>query len=135
MQNFVYALIQILHNFGAVAIVGIPAVALFLMRDDMAGRHRLAIFAISAWAIQAISGALFGLSTFYFEHHLPDIHGIAVDALIIKMICAVSGIILAVMYVRRDAQLHKASAIFVWCTLLALGVVALCSAAFLRWFS
>lgn len=135
MQNFIYALIQILHNFGAVAIVGIAAASLWLAGGNTVLLHRLAIFTALAWLIQAMSGAFFGLSTFYFEHHLPDIHGIAVDALIVKMLCAASGIILAVMYIKRDAQLSVASATSIWRILLALGVVALCSAAFLRWFS
>ncbi len=51
-----------------------------------------------AWAVQAASGALFGITTYYFERNLPDIHGIAVDALLVKIICDVAGFILAVVY-------------------------------------
>ncbi len=135
MQNFVYALIQVIHNFGAATVVGTAASALWLVRGDVAVQHRLALLAAAAWAIQAASGALFGITTFYFEGHLPDIHGIAVDALLIKISCAVAGFILAVIYAKSDSGWAKDKQLLIWRALLTLGVVALGSAAFLRWFS
>jgi len=66
VQNFVYALIQVIHNFGAATVVGTAASALWLVRGDVAVQHRLALLAAAAWAIQAASGALFGITTFYF---------------------------------------------------------------------
>ena len=119
MQNLLYALAQVIHNFGAATVVGSAASALWLVRGNAVSRHRLAILAAVAWAAQAASGALFGATTYYFENHLPDIHGVAIDALLIKIVCAVAGFILAL----------------VWRAMLAAGVVALASAAFLRWFS
>jgi hypothetical protein len=135
VQNFVYALIQVIHNFGAATVVGTAASALWLVRGDVAVQHRLALLAAAAWAIQAASGALFGITTFYFEGHLPDIHGIAVDALLIKISCAVAGFILAVIYAKSDSGWAKDKQLLIWRALLTLGVVALGSAAFLRWFS
>ena len=112
MQNLIYALIQVIHNFGAVTVVGTAASALWLVRGNAAVQNRLALLAAVAWAIQFASGLLFGITTYYFDHHLPDIHGIAVDALLVKVSCAIAGFVLAVAYVRlsglrsRDACAH-----------------------------
>ena len=135
MQNLIYALIQVLHNLGAATVVATSASALWLVRGNAAVQHRLALLLAVAWAIQAASGALFGMTTFLFENHLPDIHGIAVDALIIKVICAISGFVLAVFYARLNPRLSGNSRLLVWRVSFVLGVVALGSAAFLRWFS
>jgi hypothetical protein len=88
-----------------------------------------------AWAIQMASGVLFGITTYYFEHHLPDIHGTAVDALLVKITCAVAGFVLAVSYCKIGSGWVKSTQDFAWRGLLSLGVIALASAAFLRWFS
>jgi hypothetical protein len=135
VQNLIYALIQVIHNFGAATIVGTAASALWLVRGDAAAQHRLAYLAAAAWAVQAASGALFGITTYYFEHHLPDIHGIAVDALLIKIFCALAGFILAVAYVISSSGWANDRQLLAWRVSFALGVVALGSAAFLRWFS
>jgi hypothetical protein len=135
VQTFIYALIQGIHNLGAVTVVGVAASALWMARDAGAAQHRLALLSAVAWAVQAATGVLFGISTFYFEGHLPDIHGIAVDALIIKIFCASSGFVLAVAYLKWDLVWNATRRILAWRVLLMLGVVALGSAAFLRWFS
>lgn len=135
MQNFIYALIQVIHNFGAVTVVGTSASALWLVRGNEAVRHRLALILAMAWAVQATSGLLFGITTFYFEGHLPDIHGIAVDALMIKIVSAVAGFILAVTCVKLLSGWSPNKQLLAWRLSFAIGVVALGSAAFLRWFS
>ena len=135
MQNFIYALIQVIHNFGAVTVVATGAAALWLGFGNTAVRHRLIVFLALAWGIQVASGMLFGITTFLFEGHLPDIHGIAVDALLIKIFCALAGFILAVSYVKLHSGWAAEKQLLVWRTSFALGVVALSSAAFLRWFS
>lgn len=135
MQNFIYALIQVIHNFGAVTVVGTAASALWLVRGNAVVQHRLALLAAAVWAVQAASGALFGISTFYFEGHLPDIGGIAVDALLVKIFCVIAGFILAVAYVRLNSGWAQDKQLLAWRVMLAIGVVALGSAAFLRWFS
>jgi hypothetical protein len=135
VQNLIYALNQVIHNFGAATVIGTAASALWLVRGDAAARRRLAIFAAAAWAIQAASGALFGITTYYFEGHLPDIHGIAVNALLIKIFCAVAGFVLAVVYIRSSSAWAMDRQLLAWRALLATGAIALGSAAFLRWFS
>ncbi len=124
MQNLTYALIQIIHNLGAATIVGLSATALWQPQRRFAG------WVAAIWALQGVSGLMFGITTFFYEGHLPDIHGIAVDALIIKITCVILGFVLSLLlYAKKrwDAQL--------WRILFALGVVALAAAAFLRWFS
>jgi hypothetical protein len=135
VQNLIYALIQVIHNFGAVTVVGTAASALWLVRGNAAVQHRLALLLAMAWAVQAASGSLFGITTFYFEGHLPDIHGIAVDALLVKIICALVGFIAAVTYVKLHSGWAPNKQLLVWRLSFAIGVVALGSAAFLRWFS
>lgn len=135
MQNLIYALIQVIHNFGAITVVGTAASALWLVRGNAAVQHRLALLLAMAWAVQAASGSLFGITTFYFEGHLPDIHGIAVDALLVKIICALVGFIVAVTYVKLHSGWAPNKQLLVWRLSFAIGVVALGSAAFLRWFS
>jgi len=135
MQNLIYALIQVIHNFGAVTVVGTAASALWLVRGNAAVQNRLALLAAVAWAIQFASGLLFGITTYYFDHHLPDIHGIAVDALLVKVSCAIAGFVLAVAYVRLNSGWTLTRQLLAWRILLVLGVIALPSAAFLRWLS
>ena len=134
-QNLTYALIQVIHNFGAVTVVGTAASALWLVRGNAAVQHRLALLTAMVWAVQAATGALFGASTFYYEGHLPDIHGIAVDALLIKIGCASTGFVLAVAYVKWNSEWAVTKQLLAWRASLTLGAIALSSAAFLRWFS
>ena len=135
MQNFIYALIQVVHNFGAVTVVATGATALWLVFGNTAVKHRLILLLAWAWGIQVASGMLFGITTFLFEGHLPDIHGIAVAALFIKIFCALGGFVLALSYVQLHSGWTAAKQLLVWRASFTLGVVALSSAAFLRWFS
>jgi hypothetical protein len=108
---------------------------MWLVRSDAAVQRRLALLAAAAWAVQAASGSLFGITTYYFEGHLPDIHGVAVDALLVKIFCAIAGFVLAVTYAKLHTVWTGDRKLLVWRSLLALGLVALGSAAFLRWYS
>lgn len=135
MQNLVYALIQVVHNFGSATVVGAAATSLWLVRGDAAVQHRLAVLMGVVWAVQVASGAGFGIATFSFEGHLPDIHGVAVLALLVKITCAFCGFVLAVAYAKYAAEWSIKKRLFVWRASFALGAVALSSAAFLRWFS
>lgn len=132
LQNLIYALIQIAHNFGAAAVVGFSVAGLWLRERPIA--RRLVLLVAVAWALQAITGALFGATSYHFYGHFPDIHGIAVDALFVKAGCAVAGFLLAgVAYCWWGcAQRH---ALTVWLMLCLLAATALSAAAFLRWFS
>jgi hypothetical protein len=132
VQNLAYALIQVVHNFGAAAVVGLSVSGLWLRERPIA--RRLVLLLAVAWAVQAVTGALFGATSYHFYGHFPDIHGIAVDALFIKVGCAVAGFLLAGFACLwwECAQRH---AFPIWLMLCLLASVALSSAAFLRWFS
>ncbi len=125
MQNLIYALIQVAHNFGATAIVGLAAYSAWGVSGRPQRRRSLLLAAL--WALQALSGALFGAVTYLYDHQLPDIHGVAVDALVIKMGCAVLGFFLALHAAKTGHPL--------WGLSFLLGLTALSAAGFLRWFS
>lgn len=127
LQNLAYALDQSLHNLGAVMVTGGSFLALF----DEIRRKELAWLVLSGWTIQGVTGALFGILSYAFYHHLPDIAGIAVGALVIKMVCAAIGFLLAAVFLKKAAT---ASIVF-WRIEAFLAFLALTSAAFLRWFS
>jgi hypothetical protein len=134
-ENLAYALTQVLHNFGAVAVVGGPAFALWLPALPPARERALAWLVALGWAVQIASGTGFGAVSYYYYGQLPDIHGIAVVALTIKIACAAAGITLATMRLLREERWNEARRKFTWRALAALGATALFAAAFLRWFS
>jgi hypothetical protein len=135
VQNLVYAFIQVVHNFGAVTVVGTAATSMWMVRGDATVQHWLAWLLAVVWAVQAASGAGFGIATYYFEGHLPDIHGIAVIALLIKIACAIIGFVLAAAYITWHSGWAAEKQLFAWRASFILGAIALSSAAFLRWFS
>ena len=130
-QNLAYAIAQIVHNFGAVAVVGGAACA--LARSDAGTQRKLAGLVLVAWLTQAVSGAAFGAISFYYYAKFPDIHGVAVAALIVKVVCAVFGFTLAMWQLL--ARHSEVSRRYSWLALCGLGMLALGSAAVLRWFS
>jgi hypothetical protein len=132
-QNLSYSVIQIVHNFGAVATVGGSVIATRL-RDNVA-RRRLAHLVLTGWLTQAVSGATFGMVTYYYYHHLPDIAGIAVDALGIKMVCATLGILLLSAYFWQSHRWDEQEKSKAWIFSSVLAITAISAAAFLRWFS
>jgi len=130
-QNFAYATAQIAHNFGAVAVEGGAVCALAWHKISVP--RGLAWVVLCGWAAQALSGATLGAISFYYYGKFPEIHGTAIAALGVKMVCAALGFFLAAwwLYARPSA----ASSRRVWLALCGLGVLALSSAAVLRWFS
>lgn len=132
LQNFAYAMDQSLHNLGAVAVTGGALIALV---GDAGFRRKLAWLVLSGWATQAATGALFGIMSYSFYGHLPDIAGIAVDALILKMLCAVCGFFLCAVYIRKSENWSSGARSRAWKALALLALTALTGAAFLRWFS
>jgi hypothetical protein len=135
-QNLSYAIIQAVHNLGAVATVGgsLLAASLRRLRDDVT-RKRLAKLVLSGWLIQAASGASFGMISYYYEHQLPDISGIARYALGIKMLCATLGILLLGTYLQQDEFWSEHRKSHAWLIAAGLALTAICSAAVLRWFA
>ena len=132
-QNLAYAAVQVLHNFGAVAAVGGSLAATRIKNADV--RKKLALLVLAGWGTQAISGATFGLVSFLYYHKFPDIAGIAVAALAIKILCAATGFMLVAVYLLRGANWAENKQSNVWHSSAILAVIALSAAAFLRWFS
>lgn len=132
-HNLAYALIQVVHNFGAVAVVGGAVAALW--RGPHAARRPLGWTVLAGWAAQAASGASFGAASWLAYGQFPDIHGIAVAALLLKMACAAAGFVLSAWWLYRGTRWALPVQQTVWRALALLAVTALTAAAFLRWFS
>ncbi|WP_293221020.1 hypothetical protein [Ottowia sp.] len=133
-QNLAYALTQVGHNFGAVIVVAAPLYALATARS--AGARGVLWLALAGWALQLASGGLFGLVSYHFYGQLPDIHGIAIGALVLKLLCALTAVaLLALSLLRPPAATDGGGGAARWRILAALGATALAAAAFLRWFS
>ncbi|MEQ1667041.1 MAG: hypothetical protein ABL868_01165 [Sulfuriferula sp.] len=133
MQNLVYAVIQIVHNFGATVVVGSAIYALWSRQAGV--RKPLAWAVLAGWVTQAISGGAFGAVSWFYYGRFPDIHGIAIAALIIKIGCAVLGAMLAAAYLYRGIAWSEQAQQITWFVLTMLAATALTAAAFLRWFS
>ena len=132
-QNLSYSVIQVVHNFGAVATVGGSLIAARL-RDEVV-RRRLAKLVLTGWVTQAVSGATFGMVSYYYYHQFPDISGIAIDALGIKMVCVTLGMLLLTAYLWQSAHWTDQGRNKAWTSSSVLAVTAISAAAFLRWFS
>ena len=135
MENLYYSVAQVAHNFGAVAVVGGATFALYPATQTAATHRKLAWLVGSGWAAQAISGMSFAAISYHYYGKLPDIHGIAMAALLIKMLCAVSGLSIVILYLRYSATLVIERRLLAWQLLASLSIIALTAAAFLRWFS
>lgn len=135
LENLSYALTQSIHNFGAAAVVGGAFFALKSKPDQIQLRNRMAWLVLIAWGAQVASGVIFGGVSFYFYGEFPDLHAVAVGALVIKVFCAVSGFALAALYLRGAQQWGEKGRHRTWHALTGLGATALTAAAFLRWFS
>ncbi len=131
-QNLAYSAIQVLHNFGAVATVG-GSLAAMLAPPEV--RNRLAWLAFAGWTTQAISGPGFGLATYYFDRHFPDIAGIAIAALTVKIICVAIGFLLVTAWLLPCPVCRERIGNWVWPASTILAATALTAAAFLRWFA
>lgn len=134
-ENLAYTVVQVVHNFGAVAVLGGAVAAGRFARSDLGLQRRIAWLVLAGWGAQAASGALFGAVSLHFYGQFPDIHGVAVAALRIKIVAAATGFALAAVFLRRAATWSDAARRRAWNALAGLAVVALAAAAFLRWFS
>jgi len=132
-QNLGYAIVQAVHNFGAVAVVGGSLAAIKFRAADI--RKKIAWLVFAGWGTQAASGAAFGVVSYYFYHQFPDISGIAVVALAIKMVCVAIGFLLLATYLFRSDGWTVEKMNIVWVSSSVLSITAISAAAFLRWFS
>lgn len=131
--DLAYAGLQVLHNFGAVAVLGGAGAARWLAPVTV--QRRLAGLVLAGWLLQAASGAGFAGVSYAYYGRLPDLHGIALSALLLKLACAGGGVLLAALYRRRAAGWSPARRATAWSALVALAASALSAAAFLRWFA
>ncbi len=134
-ENLAYALVQLVHNFGAAGVVGAAVFACWPVRQAIIVQARLAWLVLFAWAVQIASGASFGAVSYHFYGTLPELHAIARAALVIKVAAALVGLASAAWLVARGAHSNDARRLRAWRLLAACGVIALAAAAALRWFS
>ena len=135
LQDLLYALTQVAHNFGAVAVTAGAIFARWPIRQRPVVQQQLAWLVLAGWALQAVSGATLGAISFAFYGGFPDLHGIALAALLLKMVCAATGFGLAAVYLKSASTCPDWHQSAIWSLLLLLAIVALSAAAFLRWFS
>jgi len=126
---------QLVHNFGAAAVVGVAIFAIYPAAQPIPIQRKFAWLVGLSWTAQALSGVGFGAVSYYFYEKLPDLHGLAFAALLIKIMCAAGGVSIAIMYLRQAAGWTTEQRSVAWKLLAALGVTALAAAAFLRWFA
>jgi hypothetical protein len=133
-ENLAYALTQVVHNFGAAALIGASVFWLWpTPRREYA--RSFAWLILIAWSAQIASGILFGLTSLYFYGETPDLSAIAMAALVIKISSAVFGFMLAIWYLTLGQDWTAKKVEHTFQTQLALAGLALIAAAFLRWFS
>lgn len=135
LQNLAYALTQVAHNFGAVAVVGGALLGRWPIAALPPVRRKLAWLILAGWLIQGASGAGFGTISYVYYRQFPDLHDVALVALGVKMACAVTAIAVSIAYLRLQGVWSTTQLEWAWNGLIALGVTALTAAAFLRWFA
>ena len=134
-ENLNYALVQLVHNFGAAAVVGFPVLGWYISGQASPVLRKFAWIVGLSWAVQAMSGAGFGVVSYYYYQVFPDLHGVAFTALLIKILCAAGGVYIAAKYLRQSAAWTPKQRRNAWRLLSLLGVTALAAAAFLRWYA
>jgi hypothetical protein len=134
VTDLVYALVQVLHNLGAVAVAGGPAAALALQPLSFAAERRLAVLALAGWALQAATGAGFALASYGLKGALPEVTGIALVALAVKLAATAGGLVLGALLVRSRPRGSARGRRAAWAASLAAAASALAAAAFLRWY-
>lgn len=135
LQNLAYALVQLAHNFGAVAVTGGAVAGWMMQRGDGRPQRALAWLVLAGWTLQAASGAGFGLISLASYGRLPDLHGVAVAALAIKASCATLALLLSALFLKLAGEWPAARRRQAWGALVGLAATALSAAAFLRWFA
>ncbi|HEV3017664.1 MAG TPA: hypothetical protein VGY49_01465 [Burkholderiaceae bacterium] len=135
-QDLAYALTQVVHNFGAVAVTAGAAGGRWTQAATEPKRQRrLQWLVLGGWVAQILSGATFGGISYASFGQFPEIHGIAVAALRLKITCAVAGVSVSTLLLARARAWNETQRSHAWSALLGFAAIALCAAAFLRWFS
>jgi hypothetical protein len=133
-ENLAYALTQVVHNFGAAAVLG-GAVFVLWPASRLEDGRKFAWLILVAWGAQIISGGLFGVTSLYYYGETPDLSRIAMTALVVKVVAALTGFLLAAIYLVRGRKWDRVRVKRSFQALAALAATALTAAAFLRWFS
>lgn len=133
-ENLAYALTQVVHNFGAAAVLG-GAIFVLWPALHLQDARKFAWLILGAWGAQILSGIMFGVISLYYYGETPDLSRIAMTALSIKIAAAITGFLLAAFYLTRGKQWSSGGMKRSFQSLAALGAIALTAAAFLRWFS
>jgi len=137
MTELVYTLVQAVHNLGAVAVVASPAVALGSRGRGERGEvneRRLAWLLLAAWGLQAASGAGFAAASYGLKGALPEVTGVALAALVIKMAATAAGFTLGAALLRARRLAGGRPRAVAWGLALGLALAALLAAAPLRWY-
>lgn len=134
-QNLAYALVQLAHNFGAVAVTGGAVAGWVMRRSDAVQPTALVWLVLAGWTLQAASGAGFGLISLAYHGQFPDLHGVAVAALVVKLSCATAALVFTMLLLKFAGDWPAARRGYVWSVLVGLAATALSAAAFLRWFA
>ena len=134
MENLIYTWVQIVHNFGAVAVIGSPAAALSLSRQNQIVRYKLVWLMLLGWLAQGASGIGFALTSYTMKGALPEVTGIALGALILKVGCTFIGTVLTGFYLATRLRWSAAREHRMWQLMLLMTVSAITAAAFLRWY-
>jgi hypothetical protein len=133
MIELLYTLVQAGHNLGAVLVVASPAVALGLQGRLPGLERRLAWALLAAWGLQALSGAGFAAASLGLKGQLPEISGVALVALGVKLAATAGGLTLAAVLLRRRSAVSRPRTA-AWTVCLGLALAALTAAAPLRWY-
>ena len=133
-ENLAYALTQVVHNFGAAAVLG-GAVFVLWPAFRLEDVRPFAWLILAAWGTQLASGGLFGVTSLYYYGETPDLSSVALTALAVKVAAAITGLLLVAFYLVRGREWDRAWVKRAFQALAALGATALTAAAFLRWFS
>lgn len=135
LENLYYALTQLVHNFGAATVLGGAFFVRWPTRATLPAARRIAWLVLGGWLAQAASGTGFGIVSYTSYGQLPDIHGVAIAALLIKIACTVSALALTGCYLRAATTWSATRRDATWTALCVLAATALAAAAFLRWYS
>ena len=133
MENLIYTWIQIAHNFGAVAVVGSPAVGWWLERKKIVA-NRLALLALLGWFVQGATGIGFAITSYSLKGAVPEVTGIALGALLVKVSATVIGFLAAAILWKKSPQWFVRRKMLVWQIMFAFSIAALMGAAVLRWY-
>jgi hypothetical protein len=133
MENLIYTWIQIAHNFGAVAVVGSPAMGWWLERKNIAA-NRLALVALLGFFVQGATGIGFAITSYSLKGAVPEVAGIALAALLVKVSATVIGFLAAAILWKKSPQWLVRRKILIWQIMLVFSIAALMGAAVLRWY-